>query len=105
MINKVYGLLGLMARARKITYGADACLEEIKKKKIKLVLVAEDASEKTKKNFRYYCTENQIPIVFYGEIDNLSKAIGKSNKAIIGIKDSGVAQKIQKMIDGGEAIG
>ena len=31
--------------------------------------------------------------------------IAPANKAIIGIKDSGVAQQIQKMIDGGEAIG
>ena len=38
-------------------------------------------------------------------IENLSKAIGKSNKAIIGIKDKNLAKEIQKKYDGGDVIG
>ncbi len=40
-----------------------------------------------------------------GEIEILSKAIGKSNKAIIGIEDSNLANEIQKIKNGGELIG
>ena len=40
-----------------------------------------------------------------GEIDILSKAIGKSNKAIIGIVDSNLSNEILKINNGGEIIG
>ena len=44
-------------------------------------------------------------MILEGEIESLSKAIGKSNKAIIGIEDSNLASEIQKINDGGELIG
>lgn len=47
-------MLGISAKAGKIISGTDYCIEEMKKGTVKLVLVAEDASEKTKKNFTYY---------------------------------------------------
>ena len=46
-----------------------------------------------------------IPIIFIGTIEELSKAIGQKNKAIIGIKDINIVKGIQKLINGGEAIG
>ena len=48
--DKIYGLIGLAARARKLAYGYDSVVELIKKNKAKLVIVAKDASEKTKNN-------------------------------------------------------
>lgn len=47
--NKLLGLLGICAKAGKIVSGADACLEEIKTNSVKLLIIAEDASDKTKK--------------------------------------------------------
>ncbi len=46
-----------------------------------------------------------IPIIIDGEIDVLSKAIGKSNKAILGIEDINLSNEIQKINNGGEIIG
>ena len=43
--NKIWGLVGLAARARKICFGADSVEQEMKKKKVKLVLIAQDSSE------------------------------------------------------------
>ena len=46
MINsKVYGLIGLAMRAGKIAFGADSVEDLIKKRKLKLVNVAEDSSD------------------------------------------------------------
>ena len=41
----------------------------------------------------------------HGQIEELSKAIGKSNKAILGIKDINLSNEIQKINNGGEVIG
>ena len=40
-----------------------------------------------------------------GQIEELSKSIGKSNKAVIGIKDLNLSNEIQKINNGGDVIG
>ncbi len=106
MINKkILGLVGLAARARKVSFGADSVELQIKKRKVKLIIVAEDSSTRTKEKFIKLSEQFNIPIKIMGEIDELSKAIGKSNKAIIGIEDINLASEIQKINDGGEVIG
>lgn len=97
--------MGLAARARKICFGADSVELQIKKKKVSLVIMAEDSSDRTKDKFKNICQQNGIPIMIQGKIENLSKAIGKSNKAIIGIEDSNLANEMQKINNGGELIG
>ena len=106
MINKkILGLIGLSAKAGKICFGSDSVEMQIKKKKINLVIIAENSSERTKDKFKKISQENGIPYIIIGEIDELSKAIGKSNKAIIGIKDLNLSKEIQKINNGGEVIG
>ncbi|MCI8759639.1 MAG: 50S ribosomal protein L7ae [Clostridia bacterium] len=102
---KILGLIGFAARARKICFGADSVELEIKKKKVYLVVIAEDASDRTKEKFTKLGKEYKIPIIIEGEIEILSQAIGKSNKAIIGIEEKNLAKEIQKIKNGGEDIG
>ena len=103
--NKIYGLLGISAKAGKIISGTDVVLEEIAKKKVKLVIVSEDASEKTKKNIKFFCEKENIEMLVFGDIVTNSKAIGKQNRAIIGVKDENLAKAIKKQILGGERFG
>ena len=104
LINKVYGLLGLCARAGKIISGMDAVCDEIKRNKVKLLIVAADASQKTVSNVKYLAERKKIPMIVIGTIEENSKAIGKENRAIIGIKDKNISDGIKK-ICGGEAFG
>lgn len=102
---KILGLLGLCTKAGKIAFGTDACIDLINRNKIKLLIVANDASDRTKRNLEFICKQNNTKISFFGEIEKLSKAIGKNNKAVIGIKDINFANQIEKIINGGEIIG
>ena len=97
--NKVYGLLGISAKAGKVISGTDIVLENIAKRKISLVIVAEDASEKTKKNIKFFCEKENIDIIVFGNILKNSKAIGKENRAVIGIKEQNLAEAIKKQIN------
>lgn len=94
--NKVYGLLGISAKAGKILSGTDMVLEGILKGKVAIVIVAEDASEKTKKNIKFYCEKENIEMIVFGNIFNNSKAIGKQNRAVIGVKDEKLAEAIKR---------
>lgn len=105
MVNKVYGLLGISSKAGKLISGTDLILEQMQKRKVNLVIIAEDASEKTIKNMKYYCEKNNVELIVYGNIKDNSKAIGKNNRAIIGIIDKNLADCIKKVIHGGEPIG
>ena len=67
----------------------DAVVDEAKKYKIKLVIVANDTSEKSKKNIKYVCTNYEIPVIELSTMEELGTVIGKRNRAIIGIKDKG----------------
>lgn len=103
MINKdkTLGLLGLSSRAGKVVFGTDACIEYVNKNKIKLLLLAEDASDRTKLKFSEIAKKMQIHIYELGTIDEISKAIGKKNKAIIGITDINFSKEIVKRINRG----
>lgn len=105
MINKVNGLLGISSKAGAVFAGTDLVLEEMTRGKVMLVIVASDASEKTIKNIKYYCNKSNVEMIVYGSIDSNSKAIGKHNKAVIGIKDKNLADGIKKVIHGGEELG
>lgn len=103
--NKVCGLLGLARRAGKLSFGTEACKKEIESNKVKLIIIAADAAERTKMNFKNICSEKEIPIFEILNIEEMSKAIGQSNKAVVGIKDINFSKEIIKIINGGEAIG
>ena len=107
MINKenLLGLLGLSSRAGKVISGTDACIEYINKNKIKLMILAKDASDRTKLKFNQIAASKKIPIYEFGSIDEISKSIGKKNKAIIGITDINFSKEIIKRFDGGDVIG
>lgn len=98
MIDKlrVLGMLGLAAKAGKITFGADSCKEAIMKNKVKLIILAQDASERTKTKFIDMANKNNIPIYTISDMDEISKAIGKKNKAIVGIVDLNFSKAIEK---------
>ena len=103
--NKINGLLGLATKAGKLIAGFDIVYESVERKKVRLVIVSTEASEKTKKNIKYICDKNNVDYFEYGKIDSMSKAIGKENKAIIGIKDKNFAMSLFNVLDGGDLIG
>ncbi len=102
--DKIYGLIGLATRARKIAYGNDAVMDCLKQKKAKLVVITEDASEKTRKNMQYVCKKNNVKIIIFGKKDKLSHIIGKDNKVVIALKEKNIADEIEKRFYGGDAI-
>ena len=70
--NKVLGMLGISAKAGKVLSGTDVVLDGIKRRKVKLVIVAEDAAERTVKNMTLACGE-YVTIKRFGKIDERRK--------------------------------
>lgn len=98
---RLLGMLGIACKAGKITFGAESCIDAIIRNKVKLVLLAEDASERTKTKFKRLANEKKVPVFEVSKIDEMSKAIGKRNKAVVGILDFNFSKAIIKIINGG----
>ena len=88
---KIFNLLGLAMRAGKIK-SESVILNELKKKQIKLVILASDASSNTLKQMNNKCNSYQVPLRVFGTRNELGLAIGKSDRVNIGITDNGFAK-------------
>ena len=101
---RLRGMMGFAARAGKVIFGTEQICQQLKKKaeRVKLVLVAQTASEGTKKKIRTKCEfysvmQREIPMS--GE--ELSDLLGKSfAPSAVAICDEGFAREIALALDG-----
>ncbi len=96
--NKLLSLLGFAQKSGKLTTGEDGCTLGIKRGKVKFFIIAQDSSNNTKDRFEHLCKQNQIPYYIGFSKDELSAAIGKSNRSVYGIMDRGFANKMQDVV-------
>ena len=97
--NKTMGLIGLATKAGKTAGGEFLTEREVKSGRAALVIVAEDASDNTKKKFQNMCEYYKVPIRFYGDKDTLGHAMGKQFRASLAVLDEGLAKGIRKHMD------
>ena len=103
--NKVLGMIGLATKAGKVSFGREQVIEGIARKKVSLVILAQDSSNRTKQEIQELCLQHHVTCVEYETIENLSNAIGKGNKAILGITSKRFSREIEDKIEGGVTNG
>ena len=96
---KILSLFGLAARAGKMASGEFQTETAVKSQTAYLVIVAEDASDNTKKLFRDKCSFYTIPLYVYGSKEELGHAIGKEYRASLAVLDQGFAYAIIKKFE------
>ncbi len=94
--NKIYGMLGLAKRAGKATSGTDAVIDRIRSYKAYLVIISNDASDGTKKRISDKCKSYETDYVFYGNCDEIGRAIGVNNCVAVAITDQGFAKSLKE---------
>ena len=91
--NKILSMFGLAAsgefQRETAVESGEACL----------VVVAEDASEDTKKLFEDKCSFYEVPVIQLGTKEELGHAIGKEYRASLAILDTGFAEAVMKKIE------
>ena len=97
--NKIFSLMGLATKAGKTVSGEFSTENGIKDGKVKLVVVAGDASSNTKKLFHDKCSFYKVPVYEYGTKDELGHAIGKEMRSSAGITDAGFASKLAELFE------
>ncbi|MCR5618318.1 MAG: ribosomal L7Ae/L30e/S12e/Gadd45 family protein [Clostridiales bacterium] len=94
--------LGLANRASKVVSGNDQIIDEARKGRIKLLIVARDISQNTFDKFLSVLAtlESEIPSAYrFADKRSLGNAIGRPDRALVGITDEGFAGKLEIMLD------
>lgn len=93
-LEKVYNMIGLCQKANRLITGLNLCETYIRRKKIKLVIVASDAGYNTKKDITNICKYYNVDVVEFGTGDMLGKMTGKELRTVIGITDEGFKKEL-----------
>ena len=96
---KFYSLIGMAAKGGFVKSGEFMAEQSVKDFKAKLVLVATDASDNTKKHFGDMCRYRKIPIYEYGSKEVLGHSIGKGERATITIENEGFAKSLMSKLN------
>lgn len=94
--NKVLSLLGLATKAGKVASGEFSTEKSVKSGRGFLVLVADDASQNTKKKFQNMCDFYEVPIYFIADKEELGKFCGKEFRASLAVQDENFAKVMLK---------
>lgn len=97
--DKVLSLVSLATKAGKTASGEFSTEKQVKSGRAAAVIVAEDASENTKKKFRNMCEFYKVPVYFYSDKESLGHAMGKELRAALAVLDEGFARGMKKHIN------
>ncbi len=99
MDNKIASLLSICQKSGNLVSGELSCEKTLQKKKAKLVIIAEDASDNTKKKFINKSFFYNVPSYIFGTKDEISRFIGKNNRAVVIITEKNLSLKIKDLIE------
>ena len=94
-MNRALSMISLATKAGKTKSGEFMT----EKGRAHLVIVADDASDNTKKKFQNMCDFYKVPIYFFEDKDTLGHAMGKEFRASLAVTDAGFAKGIRKHLD------
>ena len=97
--NKVFSLIGLATRARRIVSGEFSTEKSVKSGRSHMVIVSEEASDNTKKMFENSCAYYKVPVYQFGMKEELGHAMGKEMRASLAVLDSGFAKALREKLD------
>ncbi len=99
MKTKLESYIGFAKRARKVVSGYNTCLLYMKRKKIKLLLLANDLSENTLKKMKNQAETSGTSYRIFVDSEMLGMICGEAGKSIFGITDGQFAKIIIQEID------
>ena len=99
MQNKFCTMMGFAQKSGNLFSGENTVELYMPRKKISLVIIAEDASDNTKDKFIQLATRFQVPYIVWGDREMLSHAIGKYNRAVYGISNKKFSRELRGIYD------
>ena len=96
---RITNLLSMAQRANRIVSGAFVVEQAMKKKQAVFVLLAGDAAEESKKNFKNLADKYAIPYAEALDRERLGACLGKEFRAVAALTDEGFAKKLRQLME------
>lgn len=105
-MDKVLSLLGLAKKAGRLAPGEEAASAAARGHGARLMLLAEDAAEHTKRRMRSSAERGGCPLLTLpADKETLGRALGQGSCAALAVTDAGFAAAVMKKIDAARAAG
>jgi ribosomal protein L7Ae-like RNA K-turn-binding protein len=88
--------IGIAYKANKLISGEEFVVDAIRKQKVSLVFLANDAGKNTTKRITDKCKYYNVEIIKDFSSDEISSAIGKSGRMVVGITNKELARSIKE---------
>lgn len=98
-MKKLLSMLGIGRKAGLIISGEMGCIQSLKERKSKLLIIACDASNNTKSKFQSLCDQKKVKYIELGLKEELGMSIGKGLTSVISINDEAFSKALFKIID------
>lgn len=96
---KALSLLSIAAKAGKVISGSETVIEAVKSGKAVVLLVAPDASDRSKKVFKDKCSFYKVPVFEAFSKDELGKYTGKDERSAVALTDEGLGRKMAELLN------
>ena len=103
-IKKMLSYMGFAAKARKMVSGYNACVFSMEKRKVKLLIIADDLADNSKKKMMSAAGKFNVEYRIFGDSEEMSRITGNAGKGIFAITDGNFANVISKEIDNIQAL-
>ncbi len=96
---KWINLLTICRKAGKLVMGFDSAKEEVQSGRCKGVFITHDASDKTRKEVRFFCEKGNVPM---SEVQltmtDIQNAVGRK-AGVLAVCDSGFAKRLKELAE------
>lgn len=101
---RILSMLSLCMKAGRIQTGETMGEKLLRNGEAKLLIIAADASENTRKKFINKCFYYKTPVLVYGARETLSKSVGKQNRTVFIVTDPHFAETLRTLIDNAHSL-
>lgn len=98
-MSKIYGMVSLSMKAGKLAVGEERAKEVIKSGEAHLIIIADDASDNTKKKFSDMAAYRNVPLISIFDRYQFGKLIGKKFSVSAVVTDKGFADSIIRLYE------
>lgn len=97
---RLFGMIGLAARAGKVVSGSDAVKGALRSDNVELLIITKDISRNSlDKLLKNIPSEKEITCYSFATSDELGYALGKPNRTVAAITDKSFAEGISAILE------
>jgi ribosomal protein L7Ae-like RNA K-turn-binding protein len=98
--SRLTALLGFAQKSRKLVSGEAAVDNAVRSGQAKLLIIASDASDNTRKGYRDSASFYNVPFYEVLSKDQIGHSIGKPPRAVLAVTDAGFGKAISEALQG-----